>query len=962
MAPHKSPSDPHERAADHAALLSSSSRRRPSRRMPWGRHAAACLLLLATWPAAPSARQGPAIPARLAEAMAAYRANQYETAERLFTEASALASIARDRAAEAEAQRGLGITLIELARYPDADVALQRAYALFALEGDRTGLAKVFRHRSTVAALMGRSADAVLFARLALAEFDGLDLPEERARAALRLASLIEDPAEYETAIARALRDAVVTGAPELEGHVLQHRGDRRFVSGRFAEAAADLGRARDLHEASGNERDLARVLTSLGRLRRAHGAPELAVDDFTRAFEIQTRVGDRQGAIQSLNAMAVALGHLERHDEALARYQEALELARQTGSPRLVNFQTGNLGGAYLARGETALAIPLLEVAAHQETDRYTRAIRYGQIAEARYRQRAYAASIAAATEAIDAMRASRFEERLFGVLHLRALAHDAIGRREPALADARDALATIDRVRARLVPDDFLKRGFHNEHQDLYATAVELLEQSARPDEALEASEQARSRAFLDLLASRGVALPADRQAAVSQATLASTPGAEPPSTTSGGEAALPMVRGGSGGEAGLAAGPALPSPRSAAALPLAGLVDQGARLRSTVLSYWVGREHTIVWVVVPGRPVTSARVDVTHARLSRLVRALWAGIDSSTLPAALTGPASRRRARPAEVDDGSLPYIAPRRAARELYNLLVAPIEAHLPRAEGSRLTIVPHGPLFRLSFAALLDGRDRYLLERYTVHYTPALSMLEMTSRLRVGPTTSEDAYLLVGNPSAMPDNGGQVLPSLPGAEREVAAVARALSRPGVTVLTGPRAGERAVREAAGGKRIVHFATHGVVLDDDPLESFLALSTTGPDTTDDGRLSAREIYDLPLDADLVVLSACRTGIGEVSADGIVGLTRAFFYAGTPSLVATLWDVVDGPPATLLPAFYSALGRLDKASALRAAQLRLLADLRAGRVVVDTPGGPVALPERPVFWASFVLMGEP
>lgn len=176
------------------------------------------------------------------------------------------------------------------------------------------------------------------------------------------------------------------------------------------------------------------------------------------------------------------------------------------------------------------------------------------------------------------------------------------------------------------------------------------------------------------------------------------------------------------------------------------------------------------------------------------------------------------------------------------------------------------------------------------------------------------------------------------------------------------MTGPRAGERAVREAAGGKRIVHFATHGVVLDDDPLESFLALSTTGPDTTDDGRLSAREIYDLPLDADLVVLSACRTGIGEVSADGIVGLTRAFFYAGTPSLVATLWDVVDGPPATLLPAFYSALGRLDKASALRAAQLRLLADLRAGRVVVDTPGGPVALPERPVFWASFVLMGEP
>jgi tetratricopeptide (TPR) repeat protein len=520
--------------------------RRPRGRAGWAPHVLVCVVLLTTWPAVPAARQSAAASEKLAAAMAAYHADQYETAEALFTDATTLAFVGRDRRAEAEAQRGLGITLIERARFADADLALQRAFALFALEGDRVGIAKVFRHRSVVADVMGREADALLFARLALAEFEHLDEPVERARAAIRLASLVHAPAEHESAIATALAYATAAGDPALEAHVLHQRADRRFVEGRFAEAGEDLARARALYEAAGDQRDLARVLTSLGRLHRAHGAPELAVDDFARAFDIQTRVGDRQGAIQSLNATAIALGHLDRHDEALERYQQALEMARQTGSPRIVNFQTGNLGGAYLARGETALAIPLLEVSAFQETNRYTRAIRFGQLAEARYRQRAFAATLAAATKAIDLMRADRLDERLFGVLNRRALAHDAMGSRDAALEDAREALATIERVRAQLLPDDFLKRGFHNEHQELYATAIELLDRAAHHDEALEASEQARSRAFLDLLASRGVTLPAEVAPAGPAPAGGSAEKGDALVAASGATTSQPMVRG--------------------------------------------------------------------------------------------------------------------------------------------------------------------------------------------------------------------------------------------------------------------------------------------------------------------------------------------------------------------------------------------------------------------------------
>jgi CHAT domain-containing protein len=115
-------------------------------------------------------------------------------------------------------------------------------------------------------------------------------------------------------------------------------------------------------------------------------------------------------------------------------------------------------------------------------------------------------------------------------------------------------------------------------------------------------------------------------------------------------------------------------------------------------------------------------------------------------------------------------------------------------------------------------------------------------------------------------------------------------------------------------------------------------------------------------LSLDADLVVLSACRSAGGTPTGDGVAALARAFISSGVPSVIATVWDVADAPTTRLLPAFYRAwLGGADKASALRAAQLQLLADLRAGRVAVHTKLGRVVLPEDPMFWAGFVLIGE-
>ena len=180
---------------------------------------------------------------------------------------------------------------------------------------------------------------------------------------------------------------------------------------------------------------------------------------------------------------------------------------------------------------------------------------------------------------------------------------------------------------------------------------------------------------------------------------------------------------------------------------------------------------------------------------------------------------------------------------------------------------------------------------------------------------------------------------------------------------VTLLEGTRASESTVRESSTGKTVLHFASHAIVKDDDPLGSYLALGPNADGSAADGRLTAQEIYGLTVGADLVVLSACRSGSGRVTGDGIATLARAFFFAGTPSLVTSLWDLADEPANRLVPAFYrSWFAGASKARALRTAQLEVLRNLRAGTMQITTRLGPVSLPEHPVFWAGFALVGEP
>lgn len=295
----------------------------------------------------------------------------------------------------------------------------------------------------------------------------------------------------------------------------------------------------------------------------------------------------------------------------------------------------------------------------------------------------------------------------------------------------------------------------------------------------------------------------------------------------------------------------------------------------------------------------------------------------------------------------------------AAREVYRLLIEPVESEISGADA--LLIVPDKLLWRVPFAALLDRRGRFLVQRLATVYAPSLTVF--AAMIDSGKTRADEPASLfaVGNPTFDPVAThaaasfyrDATLGPLPDAEREVDAVRDLYDRRHSLVLKRDRATEARTKTALGDATIAHFATHAILDNGNPMYSRLMLARDSQDA-EDGWLESWEVARLSLRADLVVLSACETGRGRIGGgEGVIGLSWAFFLAGAHSILATEWKVASDSTAELMIAFHRALRGatpnppLHKAQSLRKAQLRLLGSKST---------------QHPFYWAPFVLLGDP
>ena len=303
---------------------------------------------------------------------------------------------------------------------------------------------------------------------------------------------------------------------------------------------------------------------------------------------------------------------------------------------------------------------------------------------------------------------------------------------------------------------------------------------------------------------------------------------------------------------------------------------------------------------------------------------------------------------------------------KAGRRIFEELLAPLELGKERGLDN-LIIIPDGILHFLPFETLrLDGPEGnwpYLIDQYCISYAPSASILMFLENLKVD-QASYQGILSFGNPfygTASPfpaiipgeasgsfEYAGQVFSSLPHSEEEVNTAASFFSKGFRYVFTGSEARESTIRKFSRQRfQIFHFAGHGFVDELMPSRSALLFSQT-QDPEDDGILLARELHDLQLKANLVILSACETAMGTLEqTEGVLGLTRIFFYAGARSVLSTLWAIGDRSTVDFMKVFYQYLSTgISKAQALRQAKIKMKRS---------------AYPH-PYYWSQFVLSGEP
>ncbi len=261
--------------------------------------------------------------------------------------------------------------------------------------------------------------------------------------------------------------------------------------------------------------------------------------------------------------------------------------------------------------------------------------------------------------------------------------------------------------------------------------------------------------------------------------------------------------------------------------------------------------------------------------------------------------------------------------RATLQQLHQVLIDPIQTHLPIDPEANVIFIPQDALFLVPFNALTNAQNTPLITRHTLTTAPSIQALALTLTQQLKKPKRPPNPLIVGNPT-MPTYQGILLDALPGAEIEAKQIAHLFN---TSPLIGANATKATVLKQIQNATLIHLATHGIL---DTLRGevpgAIALTPNNDQTQNDGFLTASEIATLKLTADLVVLSACSTGRGDITGDGVIGLSRSLFIAGVPSVIVSLWNVRDESTALLMTEFYKNLTtrNLTKAQALRQAML--------------------------------------
>ncbi len=764
-----------------------------------------------------------------------------------------------------------------------------------------------------------------------------------------RIAEHLGEPEEALEHYRRALEIQVTGGDRRGQARTLSNLGVLLSGLGELDAAMARYAEAVAIIEEIGDPRWLSRVLSNIGYAYRSVGEPRRASISFERALELSRQAGDRRGEAATLDNLGLVRRDLGQPDEALDFHLQALDLRRQDGQRQGEALTLRRLAEAYSKLGQQEDARARLGEAvtlAGELGDRQNEAVSRQALGEIHLRRGEIEDARQEFGEALRLVADSGLRKSEAKILYGLARVEHAGGRSQAARRHLAAALEKLEVLRAEIDSPDL-----RTSHSSLQRSALELdvdlLMEAHRTDlaagyhlRALEAAERARARTLVELFLEADVDLTAgaDPQLLARRRSLVRRLDAKverlaDPKLDAGSRTILEAdqqlllqrleVLDAKLREGSLAYGE-LVRPRALSAAEIQGLT--GAE---TVLAvFLLGDSKSYLW------RVTAAAVDVFElpARRSiedaaRRLHVLWSEL--------------RVEARSEDVS-----------AAVELAGML------RLEELAGKRrLAVIADGALHLVPFAALPvpagepDGPLRPLAVSTEVVSLPSASVLALDRRRHreeaAVQTASESVKLaILADPVFGPD-----YPRLPGSRAEAEAIV-AVSSPETTLTAFGFEADLELLEDGRLRDydVLHIATHGVIDAVNPALSGLVLSQVDAGGQPRrGFLRLHDVFGLRLDAELVVLSGCRTALGPVvRGEGLIGLARGFMHAGSRRVLASLWPVEDRATSVLMTHFYRAMW--DQGSSPAAALAMAQRELASTRRHRD-----------PYYWAGFVLLGD-
>jgi CHAT domain-containing protein len=642
-----------------------------------------------------------------------------------------------------------------------------------------------------------------------------------------------------------------------------------------------------------------------------------------------QTSGANRVDTRHRLGEIHTAMGN---HEKAAEVYRELAELARKLKIQKSEALALGNLAWSEFQLGRATEALALIK-------------------------------------QAIPMLRQTGSTIEDWRYLYFLAEIERALKHNEEALSSYREALGAVERVRSLTVPTETARAGLASSFREVFVSAIDFLFSLRRETEALEIAEAYHGRAFLDVLAESKIDLRAQvsrehrkREDQIFESISSIQKELWKPELTEEREKRLKedlrraeseletfqleMRRANPRYARVKYSQPVKPESIAKA------LLDSDTALIEYVLGEkksfaWVVHQDKITSVILPPKQQIDDLIQDYREALSGKVSSLTMGQATARLKA----------------------------KSQQLYEKIFRPLDTHLSSVQ--KLIIVADGALTYLPFETLIrDPKEAahtsasplYLVERFAISYAPsasALAAIQATGRdaaknakglIAFGDPVytssqpgSRDSNPATGKVSNYAERGFDYR-QLPYTRTEVNEIAALFPGTERTVYLGMEAREQKVKtESLAKYRYLHFAAHAMIDEDHPARSGVVLSSEN-NSKEDGTLQMSEVMRLQLNADVVTLSACRTGLGRLhTGEGVIGLTRAFLYAGASSVVVSLWNVNDMATATLMRSFYGNLKKgLSKDDALRQAKLELIK-------------GQKRLWRHPYYWAPFILIGE-